>query len=707
MSELKGNPVAVGGRKMHKDDAPFTNRAEGKGDGQESPDSGANSDLSLVHLLAGVSRDRQTFFPRTFSTTPEETKRLELPVLHISQGVWTTDRQSEVKSLRGVPIRADELAACVLKDFRKTPEHFSAENGKSFSFDVFSTTARRAGGRAKDYSVPPEMKYGAAFNAWDRVGTDTQSALVRKIKDLSRELLSHSASINNTERTGHGFLIKRDAEGRVVSLEKPGKNIRMHFKYEGKSDNVIGMVVENTKTNDTKAFLAVHTSKGESIGSRQWIAVDSKGNRDHLSGEISVGKRGGHSVRLDSLSKVLETIEKKIAAERPKDEVTRERERLERVAEKRFTKSSELEEYKTGLEKFQKEAQAKGLSKKEVVAFFKESARLLEPTNARLSEQNRSRVALEALKQAIDPTSVRQGNFSTCNVASIEVCMYSRNPSKVMKAVTDVALTGKFKTADGREIELPKSTLDTNPQRRTLASQIFQSLAVNVVWKDRVNGPNGKRGDITYDHLGAKATDNDTGQRVTIRDSRGSRVLHKSPGLDSYDYPEIYRRIAGERPETLSIRFGTGKSPVDGVATIASKQAFHNKLVELSKQPGGFPVTLRVHTSNKPFWEDSGAGKEPGAGVRLEAKKAGEREDKESKKNLGGWHSVTIHGYDPKTGEVKVDNQWGRSLDHMTKGVDKGPIKIDDLFNAMEIHKDRQKELKAMIQAAAPRPRAR
>lgn len=647
--------------------------------------------LSLVDLLAdnsGKSRDKQNGITNAL----HETLTAGLPVLKLH--IFESTSPSGIAHSSTPSNLTDTREG--LK-FSKDPSRDGAPGQPVETVwaagerPVFRVAERGATAvKAKDYSVPAEMKFGAAADAWDRITADQQKELVQKIGDLKRELLDRSASIAKTEKTTHGFIVKRDDEGRIVSLEKPDKGTRFHFKYDGKSNNIIGMVLEDTKTKSAKTFLAVHSSKEEAIGKREWIAVDSKGDREHFAGDITVAKGGGHSIRLESLTKEREKLEKRQKPETPQQQdVSKARDQLERTAEKRFKDPKELAEYKAGLEKFQKEALAKGLSPKEVAEFFKESKRLLEPDTAELGIKERCRVAKEALAQAIDPTGIDQGRYKTCNVTAVEVCMYSKNPSKVMKAITDAALTLKFTTADGDVITLPKSVLDPDTQRRTLASQLFHTLAVNTYWQDQTKGPDGKRhdrGDIMYDHAGAKRAKGDTGQRVTVTNDKGNRVAvgDPSPNLNTDLYPEIYRRIAGERPETLAIRFGTEGEP--GVETVDSKEALHKKLTELSKTPGGFPVILKIHTSNKPFWEDSGAGVEPGAGNTIE-------EAKKTNKKPGGWHVVTIHGFDPKTGEVKVDNQWGRKVDHLNKPTGKGPIKIEDLFYAMTIHEERLKIL--------------
>jgi len=51
-----------------------------------------------------------------------------------------------------------------------------------------------------------------------------------------------------------------------------------------------------------------------------------------------------------------------------------------------------------------------------------------------------------------------------------------------------------------------------------------------------------------------------------------------------------------------------------------------------------------IHTGYEPFFSDSGAASAGGS---------------------GGWHFVTITGYDASSGLVSVDNQWGERNDRL------------------------------------------
>lgn len=173
---------------------------------------------------------------------------------------------------------------------------------------------------------------------------------------------------------------------------------------------------------------------------------------------------------------------------------------------------------------------------------FKESKRLLstQVEGAPLSLEKRATIAREAIRQAITPTSIDQGRFKTCNVTTVEVSLYSKKPSAVLKAITDVALTGRFEThpavAGGRRyaINVDRERTLNNYSRysgRTFASQIFQDLAVDIHHKT-----DGRNNAYNHKVIG--------GQSVT---DRYGRVIDDNPSLDTRAYPNIYKRIAGDR----------------------------------------------------------------------------------------------------------------------------------------------------------------
>ncbi len=541
-------------------------------------------------------------------------------------------------------------------------------------------------------TVPEDLKAGAAWNAWDRVTGKEGPDFAYKIRAITDQLIAKSEKITAL-RTDQNSTIKKDEKGRVVSLENPTKNLKLYFNYDGDSKTVTEFVMQNTKTNEKRTFVSMYRPVTESpTGKQEWLSVDSKGKASHLVGDVSPGDAGGYKINLKQRGETRDLIKPVAETVIAKSPLTLEKENLQKTAERVITKPAERAQYIKDLEQFQTTAKARGLPEKEIADFFKESARLLESKeNKFVKLEDRIKLAQQALKQATEPTSIRQGPWNTCNVTSIEVCMNSRAPSKVMKAVTDAALTGKFTTTDGVDITLLPSTLTPKANSRTFASQIFQDIAINTHWKTATAGPGGttfKPGEIRYDHAGGKAADPDGSQRLTGIDKATGKVteLAKSPWLGAEDYPEIYRKIAGTRPDVVSMHQSKFKSDVPGMESVNSQEKLHERLSELSKKPGGLPIILVVHTSNEPFWKDSGEGKAGGSGKKLE-------EAKKDRKPPGGWHVVTIHGYDEKTKTAAVDNTWDPASDHLGKVGGGAKIPVEDLFKAMQLNKDRLKEL--------------
>lgn len=539
-----------------------------------------------------------------------------------------------------------------------------------------------------DKAIPEKMRHhDASSRLWDRLSPEEQKILTRKIGDLTTEMIADSEALTKSEATRHPFIIKRDESGRVAFLVDPSRHLRMHFKYDGDSDKVIAMVREDTRTKASTTYVAVG---GE--GKRDWISVNSAGRRSEFVGDISVGKTGGHSIKLavrDQVEKKEESkVEKKDSGVKSDKltEVDLQKKRLQEAAEKSISNPAERAAYLRDMEKFRTAGKARGLSDKEIADFFKESTKLLSSKSEFVNGPERLKIAQQALKQAIDPTIIKQGNFNTCNVASIEVNMYSRCPSAAMKAITEASLTGKFTTADGKAVELSKSAFIARAGERSLASQIFQNLAVNTYWNEATRGPDKKSypaGTIKYLHDAAPVTKDDTGQRVvaTVGDKRVKLADHPSLPVDSFQ--EIYRRIAGKSPDVIAVTEGKDPRDLQGVANVDSAEKLHHRLAELSKKPGGLPIIMLVHTTNEPFWTDSGEGAAGGAGKSSD-------EAKKRKEMPGGWHVVTITGYDPVTKRVSVDNTWSDASDHVARSR---MIPVDKAFHAMKLHPERLKEL--------------
>jgi hypothetical protein len=257
----------------------------------------------------------------------------------------------------------------------------------------------------------------------------------------------------------------------------------------------------------------------------------------------------------------------------------------------------------------------------------------------KLLATDRVKLAVHLLANLKDPTLIDQGGKSTCAVASIEVCMYLREPSKAMRLVTDIALYGEFTTRDGTRIKIDDfsrkadreaQVLKTEDKSRNYASQLFHVAALNVHHQRE------SKGERHYRQVKPTSGD-DLGERIWNRED-GTYEAFK--GLEMNHIPSIYEEIAGNRPSTVGIIHGDlEKSAPRGVSTFRSEAEFERLLNKLAVWKN-LPVTIAVY-SNMPGF------------------------DRPSRV----LHAVTITGYDPVTKMVKVDNQWGRAKDHNRTGL--------------------------------------
>lgn len=307
------------------------------------------------------------------------------------------------------------------------------------------------------------------------------------------------------------------------------------------------------------------------------------------------------------------------------------------------------------------------VSRQEILGVYENVSRLLDAKgNEPVTRSNRIVLAEQVLDQSAHPMSIDQGYHQTCNVTTIEARMYSKYPSKAAELVADVALTGKFETSNPRDndVVLDKASLrpdkeaSTNPPKdgeRSYASQVFQLTAANIFWQGRSfdNDHNPvRKGDLRYVQIEpVKSIPGDTGERV--RNARGETITSRedgknvkimAPDLSLNSLIVISNEISGRDEEKFILSNAGVTGPEEYKAGM-----FHNAK-ELAKmltdQKNQYPLILAVHTYHDPFWKDSGHGDRGGAG--------GEE---------GGWHVINITGFNEKTGEVQISNQWGDRTD--------------------------------------------
>jgi len=286
----------------------------------------------------------------------------------------------------------------------------------------------------------------------------------------------------------------------------------------------------------------------------------------------------------------------------------------------------------------------------------------------------RSRLAREIIKNAADPTEIRQGYHNTCNVATIENRLYTRQPALAAKLVVDMATTGSYVAKDGTKVALDRQSLTPDQDaeqknslsNRNFASQIFQVTAVNLAYakaqpsihyeQHRVDPKlPGDTGERQVDYSSGKPQERIPGWFERQFEGATAEKFHR-PVLVASQLLKIQDTITGTKEDNWVLQ-NYGRI-ADGVISPASPVDLANKVVS-AKESGKLPLTVLVHTGNEPFLGDSGGGTAGGA---------------------GSWHVVNIADVEPgKDAKLAIDNEWSKQADHL--GADK--LSVRDVYRAM------------------------
>lgn len=341
-----------------------------------------------------------------------------------------------------------------------------------------------------------------------------------------------------------------------------------------------------------------------------------------------------------------------------KERLEAQRTRLNENLEARYKNDPEaLDRAQQDMKAFEKRAaeQQPPMSPEEVIKTYDQVSKLLESKgDVPVKQSDRAMLAEQVLHQSAHPNEVRQGYHGTCNVTTVESRMYTRNPSEAARVVTEAATTGQVTMSDGRVVQVPPGSLQpdfqgkNNPppdNSRSFASQVFQVAAVNDYY-DRVNRSTTPPGQLTYEQVtptgptdtGERVFNNATSPKTPANDAAGNPI--SPPGIPTGELQNISNDITGKNEKDFV--FINGQFGDKNTVRVTSEEDM-GKALEQAKKDGKMPVIVWVDAQNEPFFTDSGAGTNGGA---------------------GGAHVVTITDYDPVTKQVQVDNQWSQSADH-------------------------------------------
>lgn len=337
---------------------------------------------------------------------------------------------------------------------------------------------------------------------------------------------------------------------------------------------------------------------------------------------------------------------------------------------------------------FEASAQGRGLSQEEIIKTYREVGKLLEAKDnpeVPITAEQRRALARQVLQHAADPTSIDQGQHNTCNVATLEMRNYWRNPSEAARIVADVATTGRYVSRNGTTVVVDDQSLvprnGAESLRKTdgvrdFAGQIFQVAAVNLYYQKE--NPN-----VRYEQRAPQPgrTPPDSGERLMdystnpptevgrpnllFRTLGAEDAGTRQPDLTTDRLRLIGNEISGEKSGDWLLDYGNVRSPRE-----------LQERLEAAKRDGNMPLVVMVHTGNQPFFADSGNGAAGGS---------------------GGWHVVNITDYTPgNPPKVAIDNQWGSDRDRLSAPKQ---ISSDMLYFSMSDPRNSTRAREMMLRA--------
>lgn len=340
---------------------------------------------------------------------------------------------------------------------------------------------------------------------------------------------------------------------------------------------------------------------------------------------------------------------------------------------KQIPDAAEGAQFAADVNSFEQRAKAWNLSAYEIGATYWHVYELLgENQAAKVGRADRIKLAMQVMHQAADPTSIDQGHHNTCAPTSLEKRVYSRDPSCAADVIVKIATTGSVKAADGVVVRFdepgdPSLTPDweaaafrvnkaDTDASRSYASQIFQVMAGKLFLQER-----GKK--LRYEQHPIPTDSADTGTRlVNLSTGVVSKVTMSefSPAL--LDCDKMYYLVTGKHDTKFSI---LGKPSADSTLYFSAPGAYSVKtaaqmktaLTEIQTE-GRMPAVVMVQSKNEPLLSDA-------------------------PNSESVWHEMTIVAFDVKTGNVYLDNQWGRAKDHLGRADGLPCVNYVVLFNAV------------------------
>ena len=242
--------------------------------------------------------------------------------------------------------------------------------------------------------------------------------------------------------------------------------------------------------------------------------------------------------------------------------LTAEAASLKFLSKEAFPDAARFERFDKLLKDFDVEAAKRGITDEKKALLYLQVNRLLEANPmAVLSQAERADLAEQMMSHAVHPRTVDQGGNGTCNVTTLEVRNYAKDPEKNAELLADIAINGKFVSTEGVTIDMRALENGIKPdveasralklQRegdgsllkadgsRDWSSQLTENAMVNAYWQGRSHiisdGRRIENTSIVYGKDGSvlgKLNGKDTVQR--FYDEKGHILGNYSAGDKAY-----------------------------------------------------------------------------------------------------------------------------------------------------------------------------
>jgi len=405
-----------------------------------------------------------------------------------------------------------------------------------------------------------------------------------------------------------------------------------------------------------------------------------------------------------------EAVEAKADAPELKGEPTMTREQVQELAKETIKDPEALAEFQRNVETFEKRAETDKLSTKDREEFYGQVGRVLNESktgNDIYSSKELQTIGSDMMRQAAKPGVVNQGATSTCTTAALEAALYMQEPATIARLVSDIAMTGEYKTNDGSVVKVPESNLhidkykaDTPADKaRSLASHLAQPELINIHWNSQSEfaGSPSEKGKIRYEEGHPSAFMGDSHTRMMdyskdpprpftrevgisdpTREGSGLLLLEdrpiEGPAMHMDYLRGVYDQLRGNKGD---LKIVSGREGA-GVIKPENQQQLEKILMEAHEQRK--PVILGVHANRGPFLDDLN---DSYSGKPLTA------EEKEQQQQQHAHHALVATDIDPTTGRVTVENQWGNRVDHTGLEGQREKLAVATVFDTVEYKEDK------------------